>query len=427
MLMSSYGDVSRYNFVSGDPGPVIVGGEGSMLHTADGRQILDAAGGAIVVNIGHGRQEVADAVRAAMAGGGYVMPLWPTPARLELLDRLIGEWLPPGFDHLFFTSGGSESADSAIRLARAYHVSRGRPERWKIVGRHPSYHGMTVGSLAAASHGTRRAGYEPLLLDFPKVPWDDPEAVVKVIEHEDPATVAGFIFEPITGAAGACLVASEEYWRAVHDVCQEHDILLIADEVMTGFGRCGTTWGHQHLPFVPDVVYGGKGLGGGYVPIGMLATTARVAEPLRRAGGFMFFTFTGNDAACAGASKVLEILTRESLVERGAAMGALLARRLHDELGQHPNVAEIRGRGLFQGIDLVRDRASGERFPAEARFAAAVVAECLARDMWIYPAGSGASVQDAVMIGCPFVITEAEIDQIVVTLRAGLDAAASPK
>ena len=422
-MTSTYDDLSRFNFVPGPPGPFIVGGEGSSLITADGRRILDAAGGAIVANIGHGRREVADAVHAAMATGGYVIPLWPTPHRLELLDRLIGEWLPDGFDHVFFTSGGSESADSAIRLARAYQVSRGRPARWKVVGRHPSYHGMTVGTLSAASHLSRQAGYEPLLLDFPKVPWDDPEAVVKVIEQEDPETIAGFIFEPITGAAGACLIASEEYWRTVADVCREHDILLIADEVMTGFGRCGTTWGHEQCPIMPDVIYGGKGLGGGYVPMGMLATTARVAEPLAEIGGFMFFTFTGNDPACAGASKVLEILTRESLLERCATMGALLAARLDDVLGDHPNVREIRGRALFQGVELVRDRDTDAPFPAAAKFTSAVVTECLARDMWVYPAGSG-PVQDGVMIGCPFIITEAEIEQIVVTLRDGIDAAA---
>lgn len=421
--MRSAIDPARYNFVPGAAGPLVVGGEGCYLHTADGRRILDAAGGAIVANIGHGRSEVADAVRDAMAHGGYSVPIWPTPSRLELLDRLTADWLPDGFDHVFFTSGGSESADSAIRLARAYQVSMGRPQRWKVIGRHPSYHGMTVGSLAAGSHDGRRAGYEPLLLEFPKVPWDDPDAVVQLIEQADPASVAGFVFEPVTGAAGACLVASDHYWRTVEEACRAHDILLIADEVMTGFGRCGTTWGHEQFPITPDVVYGGKGLGGGYVPIGMLATTARVADPLTRFGAFMFFTFTGNDGACAGASKVLEILRREALVERSARMGEVLAARLHDALDDHPNVLEVRGRGLFQGIELVADRPGRRPFPPGDRIAAAVVERCLALDVWVYPAGSG-PVQDAVMLGCPFVVTEAEIERIVSTVRDSIDAVA---
>ncbi len=278
--MSVLRDPHRYHFVPGGSGPTIVGGEGCHLVTSDGSRILDAAGGAIVANIGHGRAEVADAVAEAMRRTAYVIPLWPTPHRLALIDRLRDHWLPAGFDHVFFTSGGSESADSSLRLARAYQLAKGRPDRWKVIGRHPSYHGITLGAIAAASHTGRRAGFEPLLLDFPKVPWDDAEAVLKVIEQEDPATIAGFIFEPITGAAGGCLVASDDYWRTVNAVCKEHDILLIADEVMTGFGRTGTKWGHEHFPVEPDVIYGGKGLGGGYVPMGMVATTGRVADAL---------------------------------------------------------------------------------------------------------------------------------------------------
>jgi len=421
--MSEPVDPSRYHFVPGGSGPTIVGGEGSYLLTDDGRRILDGAGGAIVANIGHGRSEVADAVHDSMRTNAYVVPLWPTPNRLKLIDTLCSRWLPDGFDHVFFTSGGSESADSSIRLARAYHLAKGRPDRWKIIGRHPSYHGITVGAIAAASHTGRRAGYEPLLLDFPKVPWDDAEAVLKVIEQEDPATIAGFLFEPITGAAGGCLSASDEYWRTVNEICKAHDILLIADEVMTGFGRTGRTWGHQHFPVEPDVIYGGKGLGGGYVPMGMVATTGRVARALADSGSpFMFFTFTGGDAMCAGAVKVLEILEAEDLVARSATMGEVLRRRLTEELGDHPNVLDIRGRGLFFGIELVADRETGEPFAADVKFAARVVAECLARDVWVYPAGSG-PVRDAVMLGCPFTISDAEIDQLVTTLKAGIEAA----
>ena len=403
-------DSARYSFLPGAAeSPTIVGGSGSWLHTADGGRILDGAAGAIVGNIGWGRAEVADAAREAMAGGGYVVPLWPTPWRLELRDRLVQDWLPEGFDHVFFTSGGSESTDSALRLARAYQVAMGRPDRWKIVGRHPSYHGMTLGTMAVGSHSGRQKGYEPMLLPFPHVPWDDPEQVLKVIEQEDPGTIAGFIAEPMMGAAGACLTASDEYWRTVTDICHQHDIVLIADEVMTGYGRTGLTWGHQHFPFEPDVVVGGKGLGGGYVPMGAVAARGRVAEALR-GSGFMYFTFTGNDGSCAAASKVLEILQREQLVERSRVMGEVLGKRLHEAFDDHPAVVEVRGRGLFYGIeiDVSRD---------------AVVAAALERGLWVYPAGSG-PVADAVMVAPPFVVTDDEIDIIVGTLLASLDAVA---
>jgi adenosylmethionine-8-amino-7-oxononanoate aminotransferase len=393
-------DPNRYSFVP--PGadapalPVIVGGDGVWLHTADGRRILDGAGGAIVGNIGWGRRHVADAAARAMAATGYVVPLWPTPARLEVLDELTDHWLPDGFGHVFFTSGGSESTDSALRLARAYQVGRGRPERWKVIGRHPSYHGMTLGTIAAASHLGRQAGYEPMLLPFPKVPWDDPAAVVEVFEREGPDTIAGFIAEPITGAAGACLTASDEYWRTVTELCHEHDVVLIADEVMTGYGRTGLPFGHQHFPFRPDVIVGGKGLGGGYVPIGAVAARDHVAAAVE---GFMYFTFTGNDGACAAAAEVLRMMRHERLVERSATAGARLGAMLRDALAGFDTVLDIRGRGMFWGVELSVDRMS-------------VVEAALARDLWVYPAGSG-PVAHAVMVAPPFVITDDELTTLV--------------
>ena len=405
--MATSADTSRYAFVPGSPVyPTIVDGEGVFLITDDGRRILDGAAGAIVGNIGWGRQEVVDAAAAVM-GMGYVVPLWPTPSRLALRDELVEHWLPEGFHQVFFTSGGSESTDSAIRLARAYQVAKGRESRWKVIGRHPSYHGMTTGTMAVASHSGRQKGYEPLLLPFPKVPWDDPEQVLKVIEQEDPATIAGFIAEPITGAAGACLTASDEYWQVVSDACREHDILLIADEVMTGYGRTGLKFGHQHFPFHPDVIVGGKGLGGGYVPMGAVTARDEVAEALR-GSGFMYFTFTGNDAACAASAKVLEIMRREQLVERSATVGAHLGARLRAEFTDHPAVTDIRGRGMFYGLELCCNRDE-------------VVMAAMDRDLWVYPAGSG-PVADAVMVAPPYVITEAEIEQLLTTLRAALDA-----
>jgi adenosylmethionine-8-amino-7-oxononanoate aminotransferase len=404
---SHAGNGARYSFVPGSVSlPLVVSGDGCWLHTADGRQILDAAGGAIVGNVGWGRAEVGQAAGAAMSACGYVIPLWPTPPRLQLRDRLVERWLPDGFTNVFFTSGGSESTDSALRLARGYQVGKGRTDRWKVIGRHPSYHGMTIGTISVASHSARQVGYEPLLLPFPKVPWDDADMVVKVFEQEVPSSIAGFIVEPITGAAGACLTASDEYWRVVTDLCRQHDVLLIADEVMTGYGRTGTKFGHQHFPLQPDVIVGGKGLGGGYVPLGAVATTAEVADVLR-SFGFMYFTFTGNDGACAAADVVLDILERERLVERSATVGQVLGERLRAAVGEHSLVRDVRGRGMFWGIELDCNRDL-------------VVRAALERDLWVYPAGSG-PVPNAVMVAPPFVITDAEIDQIGARLRDALD------
>jgi adenosylmethionine-8-amino-7-oxononanoate aminotransferase len=247
------------------------------------------------------------------------------------------------------------------------------------------------------------------------VPWDDAAALEALVEGEGADSIAAFVFEPITGAAGGCLVPTDDYWRRVSELCRRHDILLIADEVMTGFGRTGLRWGHQHFPVEPDVIFGGKGLGGGYVPIGMVAATDTIVEALR-GSGFMFFTFTGGDAMCAGAAAVLDIVEREHLVERSAAMGDVLAARLDDALGSHPAVVDIRGRGLFRGVELR---------PSGGALAQAVVAEALARDLWVYPAGSGPPVSDAVMLGPAFTIADVEVDALVERLTAAIDAAAT--
>ncbi len=378
--------------------------------TSDGRRILDAAGGAAVNNIGHGRAEVAAAVAAAMAEVDYVLPTWTTPARLALADTLVERWLPAGFSHVFFVGGGSEANDTAIRLARAHHVSRGEAGRYKVIGRLPSYHGSTLATLAAGGHAARRSGYEPLLAEWPKAPWNDADAVGALIESAGPETVAAFIAEPVIGAAGGALVASADYWARIAEVCRQYGVLTIADEVMTGFGRTGHRWGHEHDPWIPDILVSGKGLGGGYVPLSLVSAADHVVDPITEAGRtVMFFTYSGHDSCCAGASVVLRILDDEGLVERAAVMGSRLHDALKAALGAHPNVAEVRGRGLMLGVEL-RGMSSAE-----------VVAAALARDVWVYPAGSGAPVADAVLIAPPFVIDDHHIERIVTVVAAAID------
>ena len=396
---------ARYHFVPNAGGqPTIVGGEGCWLHTADGRRILDGAGGAIVGNIGWGRAEVADATRAAMVHGAYSVPIWPSEQRLLLRDRLVERWLPPGFTKVFFTSGGSESTDSALRLARNYQLGKGRPDRWKVVGRHPSYHGMTLGTIAVASHSTRQVGFEPLLLPFPKVPWDDPEAVVEVIEREDPETIAGFIAEPITGAAGACLTASDDYWRVVTDVCHRYDILLITDEVMCGLRP------HRlelRLPALPVRARRDRRRQG---PRWRLRAHGR---GLRRAPRWP--TCWPKPGSCTSPSAAT---TRR--VRPASPCSTSWSARAWSTAP--PRWAQC------WAIDCTP---SSTAIPPSSRSAVAacstasscasrsqqVVAEALSRDVWIYPAGSG-PVPSAVMVAPPFVITDDELDLFVTTLRA---------
>jgi adenosylmethionine-8-amino-7-oxononanoate aminotransferase len=413
---------SIYPFLPGTVPPITVtGGSGSYLHTADGRRILDGGGGAIVTNIGHGRPEPGETAMAAMSGAAYVVPVWATEARLSLIEHLQDRWLPDGLTRCMFVSGGSESVDSAMRIARQYHVARGDIDRWKVIGREISYHGATLATLSASNHDRRRATLEPLLTEQPKADFFDAESVRKLVETEDPATVAAIVVEPVSGASGGALVPPDDYLPGLRSICDDHGILLICDEVMTGFGRTGAKFGVDHVNVVPDLLVGGKGLGGGYVPMGAVFATDEVVAPIASEElTVMYFTFSGADVACGVADRVLTIMEDEDLVNRAAVMGERLATLLDDALGDHPNVIDRRGRGLMQGVELVRDRESGAHF--DGALAPAAVAEALDRDCWIYPAGC-AGVPDALLFGPPFTVSEAELESMVGIAAESIDAA----
>lgn len=401
----------RYQFTAQPVGPTIVGGEGVWLYTAQGTRILDGAGGALVCNVGHGRREVVDAITASLMATDYVLPVWGTPNRSVLIDRLVDAWLPDGHHHAFFACGGSEANDSAIRLARLHHLSAGRTGKWKVIGRSPSYHGSTLATLAAGGHGARRSGLEPLLAEWPKAPWNDAGAVAAAIEAAGPDSVSAFIAEPLIGAAGGALVADSDYWAEVVEICRKYEVVTIADEVMTGFGRTGWRWGHEHDGWTPDILVTGKGLAGGYQPISMVSAADHIVDPVTDAGRvLMFFTYSGHDAACAAALSVLDILEREHLTERADVMGNSLRSLLDSRFGDHQAVTEVRGRGLMQAVGL-HHGIVGSR----------VVAACLDRGVWLYPAGSGHAVGDSVMFGPPLIVEQSHLELMVDTLSDVLD------
>ncbi len=396
---------SRYGFANSGGGPTIVRAAGSILYTDDGREILDGASGALVTNIGHGRPEVAAVAAKALLNVDYAIPPWPTPARMNLADLLVDRWLPKDYHHVFLASGGSEANDSAIRLARLYHLANGEPTRWKVIGRSPSYHGSTLATLAMGHHRARRDGFDPFLAEWPKAPWSDAGAVGAAIEAAGPETVSAFVAEPVIGAAGGALVAPPDYWAEVGEICRRYGVLMIVDEVMTGFGRTGKVWGHDHDPWTPDILVSGKGLGGGYVPISLVSANDRVADGMAKGKGpLMFFTYSGHDLTCVVAQEVLRILEDEQLVARADTMGAKLRDALESALSKSDRVAEIRGRGLMLGIEL------------RGITTATVVAECLALGLWVYPAGSGHPVPDSILVAPPLVVTDSEIDRLVTTL-----------
>ena len=426
--------MSNYPFVPGWTPPTVIRGEGAYLVMADGSRILDAAGGAIVTNIGHGRSEVAAAVAEATEHEGYVVPPWLTPSRLRLTERLVADWLPPHLSRVHLTCGGSEGVESAMKIAIQHFAAVGRPEKYKIVGRSISYHGTTLGTTALGGHAARKRGLEHVLQGYPSTPTpyplrcpaNDPagyylDAFEATVEAEGPDTIAAFVGEPIVGASGGALVPPEGYWPGIRKICDRHDILLIADEVMTGFGRTGRTFGYQHWPCAPDILVAGKGMAGGYAPLTGIFATEAVAAPIAETDiDVMFHTFAAHPAACAAGDKVLEILTRENLVERAATMGEKLMTALTDALGDHPHVAEIRGRGLLQGVELVADRDTLECFPLEDNVTTRLVGACLKRGVFIYGGGTGV-VRDVMVIGPPFIIDDNDIDRIVTALAGAID------
>ena len=409
--------------------------EGPHLWMADGTRVLDAAGGAIVTNIGHGRKEVAEAVAEATLREGYVVPPWLTPSRTRLMERLRKDWLPPAFTHTHLTCGGSEGVESAMKIAIQHFAALGRPEKHKVISRSLSYHGTTLATTAVGGHAARRKGLAHTLPAHPVTPTPYPlrcpgndagryyvERLEATIEREGPDTIAAFLGEPVVGASGGALVPPEGYWPGVRELCDQHGILLIVDEVMTGFGRTGARFGYQHWPFEPDLIVAGKGLAGGYAPLTAIFGTAAVAAPIIEAGlNVMFHTFAAHPAACAAADKVLEIMTRERLVERSAKMGAKLQGELRAAFDNHPHVAETRGLGLLIGVEIVQDRGSLALFPEADNITGRVVAEALERGVFLYGGGTG-EARDIIVIGPPFTIDDGDVDQIVTTLRAALDA-----
>jgi len=416
----------------------IVGADGAYLINAAGQRILDAAGGAIVANVGHGRESVAQAVYQATKTTTYVVPPWLTPDRRRLVERLRADWLPPRFDHIHLTCGGSEGVETAMKIAIQHHAALGAPQRNKIIGRSVSYHGTTLATTAVGGHTARKKGLAHVLEFYPSVPTPYPlrcplgqhhrdagryyvDALAKLIEAEGAGSIAAFLAEPINGSSGGAIVPPEDYWGAVRALCDSHGILLILDEVMTGFGRTGKPFGFQHWDIEPDIFVSGKGLAGGYAPITGVFATSAVADPIAAAGmNVMFHTFGAHPAACAAANEVLRLMTQEKLLQRVVATGARLQNRLKEVLGNHPNVAEVRGRGLLQAVEIVKNRASLEPFDTSANITNRLVGAALKRGVFFYGGGTG-DVRDILCMGPPFIIGDAEIELIVRVLSESLD------
>jgi adenosylmethionine-8-amino-7-oxononanoate aminotransferase len=426
--------------------PQAVSAAGIVVRLADGREIIDASGGAAVSCLGHGHPRVIEAVRAQAA----ILPFaysgfFTTEPAEALAERLVGH-APGGLTHAYFVSGGSEANEAAIKLARQYFVEIGQSGRTRFIARRQSYHGNTLGALSAGGNMARRALYQPLLSDAfshvsPAYAYrgqtageSEADYVARLtaeLEAEfqrlGPETVAAFIAEPVVGATLGSVPAPAGYFRAVREICDRHGALLLLDEVMCGMGRTGTLHAWEQEGVSPDIQMIAKGLGGGYQPIGGILIHGRIIGALEAGSGAFAHghTYLAHATACAAALSVQEIIAEESLLANVRAMGARLEERLSARFGNHPHVGNVRGRGLFQTIELVADRDSKTPFDPGLRLHARIKAEAFERGMACYPMGGTIDgiLGDHVLLAPPYIVTAPEIDRIVEILGEAVDAA----
>jgi adenosylmethionine-8-amino-7-oxononanoate aminotransferase len=426
--------------------PKAIGGEGVWLIAEDGRKILDASGGAAVSCLGHQHPRVIEAIAKQASKLAYAHTAFFTSEPAEALaEKLVGHE-PGGLAYVYFVSGGSEAVEASIKLARQYFVEVGQPQRRQFIARRQSYHGNTLGALAAGGNAWRREPYAPLLSSafshvtpafayHEKRDQETEAAFVARLAAElegefqrlGPDTVAAFIAEPVVGATAGCVPAPEGYFKAVREICSRHGALLIFDEVMCGMGRTGTLHAWEQEGVSPDIQAIAKGLGGGYQPIGAMLASGRITEAIRDGSGAFQHghTYLGHPLACAAALEVQRIIDEEQLLDRVKQRGHQLERRLTERFGNHRHIGDIRGRGLFWAIELVADRSSRQPFDPALKLNQKIKAAAFEGGLGCYPAGGTVDGRhgDHVLLAPPYIATSEEIDEIVDRLGKAVDAA----
>jgi adenosylmethionine-8-amino-7-oxononanoate aminotransferase len=412
--------------------PTAVSATGSWIVDAEGRRYLDAAGGAIVCNIGHGDRALIDAATDQLGRTQYVHGTMFTTEAVEAYADEVAALLPMDGPRIYPVSGGSEAVETALKMVRAYHLARGDELRTTVIGRRSSYHGNTLGALDASGKEPLRRPYTPWLGRFLHAPaayeyrCDNPAhptgcgawhavALERMIQRAGPESIAAFIAEPIGGATLGAAIPSPDYWASIVEVCRRHGILVVADEVMTGFGRSGRWFGADHWDLRPDILTAGKGTTSGYVPFGFAAASADVFAALSEGGFVHGFTWSHNALGAAVGRAVLRRLHGGGLVERCATLGERLRDDLTAELADVATVGDVRGLGLMIGIELVRDRVSKEPFERTEQVTERVLAAARDRDLLLYSSTGhvDGTNGDLVMLGPPFVLTDDEADLVV--------------
>ena len=425
--------------------PVAAGAEGVIIYDDSGKEYIDASGGAAVSCLGHGHPDVLKAMHEQLDRLAYAhTSFFTSQAAEELADDLVAH-APAGIGRVFYVSGGSEAVEAALKLARQYFVECGEPQRRYIIARRQSYHGVTLGALAVGGRQWQRAQFAPLLIEThhvsPVYEYRDrradetaqaygarlaDELEAKIAELGG-ANVIAFVAETVVGATLGAVPPVAGYFKRVREICDRHGILLILDEVMCGMGRTGTLHACEQEGISPDLMAIAKGLGGGYAPIGALLLQEKIFAAV--AGGSGAFqhshTYMGHPLACAAALAVQRVMRRDHLLDNVRVQGAYLSRRLKERFANHPFVGDVRGRGLFQGLELVADRDRKTPFDPKLKLHAQVKREAMARGLMVYPMGGTVegTAGDHVLLAPPFIVEEPVVDTIVERLGDAIDAA----
>ena len=415
--------------------PRAVRGEGAYLFDASGKQYLDGSGGAAVSCLGHSDPDVIAAIKAqidkmAFAHTGF----FTSNAAESLADRLI-EHAPGDLDRVYFVSGGSEAVEAALKLARQYFLEIGQTQRSRFIARRQSYHGNTLAALATGGNAWRKEPFAPLMIDTSHIApcyeyrdRADGEAaedyglraaneLEEELQRVGPENVIAFIAEPVVGATAGAVPPASGYFKRIREICDRHGILLILDEVMCGMGRTGSFFACEQDGISPDIVTIAKGLGAGYQPIGATLCTRAIYDAIENGSGFFQHghTYVGHPTACAAADVVVSKLTEGGLTERAKIMGEKLDAALKNAFAQHPHIGDIRGRGMFRGIEFVEDRASKAPFDPSLGINKKLKKACFEAGLICYPMGGTIDGKqgDHILLAPPFIVTDAQIDELV--------------
>jgi adenosylmethionine-8-amino-7-oxononanoate aminotransferase len=421
--------------------PTAVSADGAWITDADGRRYLDAAGGAIVVNVGHGVPSVIEAIREQVGRTQYVHPTAFTTEPVEAYADAVATVLPMDAARVYPVSGGSEAVETALKMARAYQLAKGRAGRSLVIARRNSYHGNTIGALDASGKAPIRKPYTPWLgrsvhvaaayeyrCGNPQHPrgcgaWHAGE-LERTIASYGPDTVAAFVAEPVAGATLAAAVPTDDYWPAIVEVCRRHDVLVVADEVMTGFGRTGAWFGVDHWGVRPDIVAAGKGTTGGYVPFGFAAASGEVSEAILEGGGLVHgFTWSHHALGAAAGLAVFREL-KGGLVDRSRDLGERLLRSLREALDDAPSAGDVRGLGTMIGIELVKDRDTKEPFDRSERATERVLEAARQAGLLLYSSTGhvDGTNGDLLMVGPPFTLSDEDAATLVERTAAAVRA-----